>query len=533
MPTRKISFVRSASALVVIAAASFGATQVTLHRVEQQERRGTQWFAPYVDVTLPPTFDFQDPLANPNPDVVLSFVVADPEDGCTPSWGAAYGLDAAADELDLDRRIVRHRERGGDVIVSFGGVANDELAVACTDVDALTEAYAEVVERYALQVIDLDIEASGLDPAAITRRAQAIARVQERAREEDRRLDVWLTLPVAPQGLTAEGVSVVDATLAEGVELAGVNIMTMEFGASRGGAGFVDASLAAIDATTAQVRAAYRRAGTVLTLEQAAAKVGVTPMIGQNDAPDDRLDTGGARRLVEEASRRGVTRFSMWSLNRDVECPANVDPAIATTSCSGVEQDPLEFSEIFGVVSGRPTDVAPVEDGGTADGRSPAASDSGSGPYEDWRPRREYDTAAKIVWRGQVYEAKWWNVGAQPDAPVDHEWDSPWRIIGPVLEADGPPPPPATMPEGTYPDWKPNGIYEPGDRVQHYGVGYRAKWWTRGFDPTTDVDNDFENPWEVLPPSAVPARPADPDEEDEPETTEPADTPAVEEVAAG
>ncbi|HEV7721826.1 MAG TPA: carbohydrate-binding protein [Iamia sp.] len=507
VPTRRrprLSLLRSSAAVVVIAAASVGATQVTLHGAQQQARRSTQWFAPYVDVTLPPTFDFQDPLANPNPDVVLSFVVADPEDGCTPSWGAAYDLDAAAAELDLDRRIVRHRERGGDVIVSFGGVANDELAVACTDVDALTEAYGEVVDRYGLQVIDLDIEASGLDSEAITRRAQAIARVQDGAE----RLDVWLTLPVAPQGLTAEGLSVVDAMLAEGVDLAGVNIMTMEFGASRGGASFVDASLAAIDATVEQVRGAYRRAGTVLTPEQAAAKIGVTPMIGQNDQPDDRLDTDGARRLVDEASQRGITRFSMWSLNRDGECPANIDPAIATTSCSGVEQDPLEFSEIFGVVSGRPTDVQPAADEVAVDGRAPTNAAPGSGPYDDWRPRREYDTAEKVVWRGQVYEAKWWAVGAQPDAPVDHEWDSAWRILGPVLDEDAPPPPPAAMPDGTYPDWEPGSIYEPGDRVQHLGVGYRAKWWTRGFDPTTDVDNDFENPWEQLPPSAVPARPA-------------------------
>ena len=90
-----------------------------------------------------------------------------------------------------------------------------------------------------------------------------------------------------------------------------------------------------------------------------------------------------------------------------------------------------------------------------------------------------------------------------------------------IDEADAPPPPPEAMPEGSYPDWEPRSIYEPGDRVQHLGVGYRAKWWTRGFDPTTDVDNDWENAWEALPPTAVPARPAD------------EETPATEEVAAG
>lgn len=503
---RRLSPRRVGAAVVVIAVASVGATRVTFDRVEEQDRRSMQWFAPYVDVTLPPTLDFQDPLANTAPDVVLSFVVADPDDACTPTWGAAYDLDAAAGELDLDRRIVRHRERGGDVIVSFGGVANDELAVACTDLDDLTEAYAEVVDRYRLQVIDLDIEAGGLDAAAVSRRARAIARVQAAAE----RLDVWVTLPVAPQGLTAEGLTVVDAMLAEGVELTGVNIMTMEFGASRGGASFVDASLAAVDATTEQVRAAYERAGTVLSPAEAAAKLGVTPMIGQNDQPDDRLDTDGARRLVDEAGRRGITRFSMWSLNRDVACPANVDASIATTSCSGVEQDPLEFSEIFGVVSGRPVDGQPAAEEVGSAGRATPAAATGSGPYDDWRPRREYDTAEKVVWRGQVYAARWWTVGTAPDEPVEHEWESPWRLLGPILEADAPPPPPAPMPEGTYPDWEPRAAYEPGDRVQHLGVGYRAKWWTRGFDPTTDVDNEWENPWEPLPPSAGPAPGAEP-----------------------
>ena len=46
-------------------------------------------------------------------DVVLGFVVADPDDACTPSWGGAYTLDEAATGLDLDRRIARYRERGG------------------------------------------------------------------------------------------------------------------------------------------------------------------------------------------------------------------------------------------------------------------------------------------------------------------------------------------------------------------------------------------------------------------------------------
>jgi chitinase len=239
-----------------------GASRVSIQIREEGERRSSQWFAPYVDVTLPPYFNFQDPLANPNMDVVLSFVVASKSAPCEPSWGASYDLDAAASALDLDRRIVRHRQRGGDVIVSFGGVANDELAVSCTDADALADAYQSVVDRYHLRVIDLDLEGEGLDAEASARRATAIAEVQADAKAAGEDLDVWVTLPVAPNGLQTSSIEAVDGLLEAEVDLAGVNVMAMEFGASRTPEmDFVDASLAALDATATQLRSAYRRAG--------------------------------------------------------------------------------------------------------------------------------------------------------------------------------------------------------------------------------------------------------------------------------
>lgn len=512
----RLSPIRVAIAFLAVAAVTAIACQLTLQVIEAKADDDGRWFAPYVDVTLPPYWNFQDPTQNPSKDVVLSFVVADPDDACAPTWGAAYDLDAAAGELDLDRRIVRYRERGGDVIVSFGGVANDELATVCTDHDDLVAAYAEVVDRYDLAAIDLDVEGAALgDPAVAERRATAIAEVQADATADGGRLDVWLTLPMAPTGLTEAGVAELDAMLEAGVDVAGVNVMAMEYGASRpAGTSFVDASISGIDATATQVTEAYARQGVVLTEPQAYAKVGVTPMIGQNYSPDDRLDIEGAQELHDRASGRGVKRFSMWSLNRDAPCGGNVDPAISNTNCSGVEQEPLEFSEVF-ASDGRATDNAAIAAQQAQAGRSRvtdrAVTVEGTGPYADWRPRREYDLAAKVVWRGQVYEAKWWNVGAQPDAPVEHEWDSPWRILGPVLPDDPPPPSPPTVPEGTYPAWEQKATYDTGDRVEHLGVGYRAKWWTRGDDPSMDVDNEWENPWEVVGPPAGDAPATDDD----------------------
>ena len=82
-----------------------------------------------------------------------------------------YSLPAAADGLDLDRRIARLRQQGGSVTVSFGGQANTELAVACGDTARLSAAYRSVVARYRLTSVDFDVEAGALnDPASISRR---------------------------------------------------------------------------------------------------------------------------------------------------------------------------------------------------------------------------------------------------------------------------------------------------------------------------------------------------------------------------
>ena len=497
----RLSILRIALALVAIVAVAAVTVHVTSTTLANRGRLRSQWFAPYVDVTLPPYLDFQDAVVNPNRDVVLAYVVADRKAGCVASWGGAFTMGQAATTLDLDRRLIRLRARGGDAVVSFGGVANDELAAACTDQARLNHAYRSVVDRYDLQAIDLDLEGAALtDPKARLRRGEAIADLQRERRADGRGLDVWLTLPMGLDGLTPDGVATVRSFLRAGVDLAGVNLMTMDYGAGRpSSTSFVAASVGGIDASATQVRAAYRADGLALTPAEAYGRLGVTPMIGQNDELDDRLTVDGARQLFDAAVDRGIARFSMWSLNRDVACGGNVDPAIADNACSGVDQDRLEFSSIFGAVGGRATGGAtvPVVAAEPA-GRTDHQVDESAGPYDAWRLRREYEEGAKVVWRGQVYVATWWNVGTQPDAKVADEWDSPWRGLGPVLPGERKPAGPPTLAKGTYPEWSRKVGYQTGDVVEHLGKGYRSKWATQGFDPSADVDNDWQSPWSPI-----------------------------------
>ena len=342
--TRLLLVVVLAITLLIAAAARFGPALLGRRAAAPAPwfARGAS-FAPYVDVTLPPTFAFDaDDDALPD-NVVLSFIVADPADPCRPTWGGQYSLDAAGDTLDLDGRIERLRARGGDIIIAFGGAAGTELAAACADENALVAAYQSVIDRYAPRALDFDIEGAALaDGPANARRASALRRVQA----ANETLALWLTVPVAPQGLTAEGVALLDNTLAAGVELGGLNLMLMNYAGSRpAGTSMADANAAALTAAADQLADALNRAGD--GRDDVWPLLGATPMIGRNDVAADALTLDDAAALVELAHERGLGRLAFWSLNRDRPCGPGIDASRAQSTCSGVAQEPLAFSALF------------------------------------------------------------------------------------------------------------------------------------------------------------------------------------------
>ena len=82
----------------------------------------------------------------------------------------------------MAQQIDELRAQGGDVRISFGGASGSELGLACGSADELAAAYGKVIDAFELTKADFDIEGAALpDTAANTRRAQAIARLQENA----------------------------------------------------------------------------------------------------------------------------------------------------------------------------------------------------------------------------------------------------------------------------------------------------------------------------------------------------------------
>jgi chitinase len=284
------------------------------------------------------------------------------------------------------------------------------------------------------------------------------------------------------------------------VTLAGVNAMTMDFGSpGKPQRRMLAASESALRATHAQLDALYRQVGLELGSRRLWRRLGATVMIGENDVPGETFTTADARALVAFAREQGLGRLSMWSLNRDVECGAAFAQAtVLSNSCSGVAQSPLQFSKTFAALAGSPAATSAATPADAIPELPQVAVDNpATSPYPVWREGASYRAGYKVVWHGDVYQAKWFSQGQMPDMPVQSQWATPWVLVGPVLPGEHPPKiphPPANL----YRQWSASATYRAGARVLYGGLPYRAKWYTRGEAPVAEGEGAETSPWQPL-----------------------------------
>lgn len=497
-PGRRLSLVRLTFVIGVTVALAMGGT--TGFRTWQDSRQASgsePWFSAYVDVTATPTYAFEQPSADHELNTVLSFIVAAERDTCEASWGTYYSLDEANVALDLERRIARLRQSGGNILISLGGEANSNLALACDSADSLAAQYRDIIDRYDPAALDLDIEGEALtDLESRQRRVDAIAQIQD---GETDPLPIWLTLPVGPSGLTTDGVEIVREFLEAGVSIAGVNAMTMNYASQEAADDLGQVVISSLEATHRQIMAIYADHGTPLGSQTAWRRLGATPMIGQNNIIAEVFSLDDARELHEFATSVGLGRMSMWSANRDRTCAdAYAAINVMSDSCSSIDQGDETFAEILsGGFTGSPSESRATDD--PADNVRPEdiVDDPETSPYPVWNATATYPANTRVVWRKNVYSAEWWNTAIQPDDPALNATDNPWHLIGPVLPGETPVPI-LTLPADYYPLWDIGTTYTRGDRVMFNDVAYEAQWWTVGDNPAAGQEDPGASPWRVI-----------------------------------
>ncbi|RAX47877.1 glycosyl hydrolase family 18 [Arthrobacter sp. AQ5-05] len=459
-----------------------------------------RWYGSYVDATSTPFYPIAENIA-PGERVVLGFAVADPKNSCANSWGGYYSMDGANETFDLDRKVARVREQGGEIVISSGGLNNDELATACTDEQKIIAGYESFLERYDSTTLDLDVEGNDLeDSAASLRRGSAVAALQNRATEKGKPLEVWVTLPVDTRGLTESGLGEVKRLLESGVDLAGVNLMTMNFGSTRAtGQSMSAAAEQGAGSAHRQLKALYEQQGRQLGDQTLWAKIGLTPMIGQNDLLGEVFTLDDAGALKAFAVANGIGRISMWSANRDMDCGPNFpDLQRVSNNCSGTAQEDGAFArtlsaDLVSPATALNSNPAPI----AAPMETAIVDDPAKSPYPIWNSEAAYPKAERIVWRGNVYESKWWSKGEAPDLPASDAGATAWILIGPVLPGDKPEEPIA-IPQGIYPAWSSDKVYDKGDRIVFDGRIFESKWWNKTENPEAAIQGSADSPWSRL-----------------------------------
>jgi hypothetical protein len=302
-------------------------------------------FAPYVDVTLDtPPFTMATDLAKSGDKYyTLAFVVAASATQCEATWGTYYPTSSGYDKAEIEAL----RQKGGDVIISFGGENGTELATACTTLSALVAQYQSVINEYHVSHIDFDVEGDAqTHPTGITRRSEAIARLEA----ANPGLSVSLTLPVEPTGLATAGLHSLKTAIASGAQVDVVNVMAMDFGtygapdpAAKMGTYVVEAA----QSTYAQLAALYP----TKTSAELWKMIGDTPMLGVNDMTNEVFTLADAKQLATFASQVHLGRLAMWSATRDSQCSGGAE-TYSADNCSSVVQQPFQFSTTLGAFTG-------------------------------------------------------------------------------------------------------------------------------------------------------------------------------------
>ncbi len=418
--------VKIALVFAVTALGTLGATNLLINDAKAEENVP---FAPYADITLWPPIDLAQTASEMgNNQFTLAFIQS--MNGCNPGWAGTIEFDDPI--YDFEGKINALRDQGGDVIVSLGGAAGTTLAQSCSDVTSLKDAYRSVIDQYDVYRLDFDIEGAAVaDPTSIALRSAAIAVLQQELASEGKSLEVSLTLAVLPQGLTTDGVNVVQSAKDAGVDVSIVNIMAMDYGDSAAPNPDGQMGKYAIDAATnlqRQLAEIYPE----LSDAELWQRVGITPMIGQNDVESEILTVSEAAEIAAFAQEKQIGRLSMWSVHRDQPCPNGPSPW-ASAVCSGIDADEWAFANVFSSTSTPipPTPTPPTvpptlpPNPGTFTTEVVTASDWGAGYCADVKVTNISNESAN------------WQVTYTTEGNVSSLWNATWSQNGREITAQG------------------------------------------------------------------------------------------------
>lgn len=293
----------------------------------------SEYFAPYQDVTIGASLQSVTQTTGQKY-YTLAFITGN---GCNADWAGTIPLNQTSTYLpNLDSDISYIRGQGGDVIISFGGEAGQELAQTCSTSSSLQAQYQAVVTKYSAMHLDFDIEGGEQgDSTTYDRRDIALAALQA----ANPGLTISFTLPSATTGLLSDSLGLLNNAVSHGVNFNVVNLMTMDYGSADSQMG--QESINAANGLHSELQNIFPSKSS----SQLWSMVGITPMIGQNDSAGEVFSLSNASQVLSFAQSNKIGELAFWEVPRDNgNCAGSTT---ASDSCSGVSQSAYQFTNLW------------------------------------------------------------------------------------------------------------------------------------------------------------------------------------------
>jgi hypothetical protein len=251
-----------------------------------------------------------------------------------PAWDGRTPMEK---NLYLDQ-IQAIRQRGGDVIMSFGGEGGRELAIVEDDPARLQADYQAIIDRYKFTWLDFDIEEANLDqfPQASQRRNAVLAALQAK----NPGLRISYTLPVDPDGISDSSQALLADAKAKGLQVYSANLMVMYFGRKFVGKGKSEGELG--------IESAGKAHDQILQIDPTI-QIGLCPCLGRNGSRDEVFELDDAKEIRAFADQTPwVCSLHFWSINDDAARPRRrraTQPS--ATSQPATAPKPWAFANVF------------------------------------------------------------------------------------------------------------------------------------------------------------------------------------------
>lgn len=333
----------------------------------------------------------------------LAFILAD--GGCTPAWD---GTSPISSDSTVPGVISAVRAAGGDVSVSFGGFNGTKLGQDCGSAAGTAAAEQQVIDKYSLHAIDLDLEEPEYENTTAIDNEIGAAQILQ---QNNPGLYISITTAGTAAGTGFFGQNVLNTAKADNFTPNDFSIMPFD-----GGFSGASSQISALNAFHGLLMNTFGWSS-----QLAFQREGFSGMNGRTDSAEMFTQTD-FQTVLNFAESNGLGRFTYWSLNRDRQCNPPDNNGTLSGTCSSTPQGPWDFTKFTAMFGGATPPPPPPPTTTTA----PPTTTTGSGGtggggcsgIAAWNNQTAYSAGAVVTNGGHKWTANQWNDDEVPGGPA-------------------------------------------------------------------------------------------------------------------